>query len=93
MIDSPDKNDQPLLPHDEPESSRNLIGQLVKFLGLMTTIGGSLALIRTLGVQQAIWFSGPRVFFLALIPFGLILWGVGFWLSISPSQSNDKQDR
>ena len=57
--------------HDKPESSRHIAGQFLMFAGMLVTIGGSLALIRT----------GERsIFYTLLMPIGLGMWALGYWL-------------
>lgn len=56
----------------EPEESRRLLwGQALTFLGPMIAVGGALAILRT---------HQPSVFFSLLMPLGLVLLGVGYWL-------------
>jgi hypothetical protein len=69
-------NTNPPLPKS---SDRSLLADFLKFLGLMLTIGGSLAILRTHGVENR-WFSGPQLFFTLLIPVGLCMWAAGFFL-------------
>lgn len=68
------------LPHNPSDSNRSILGEFLKFLGLMLTVGGSLAILRTAGVAGR-WFSGPQFFFTLLLPIGLILWAVGLYLA------------
>lgn len=70
------------------ESSRHTTGQFLKFAGLLLTVGGSLATLRTRGVEDAFFDNRPW-FFLALIPVGLVVWFVGFRFCITPPKSTD----
>lgn len=59
------------------ESNRQITGQALKFGGLLLMVGGSLAMLRTRGVENG-FFDGLPLFFLLLIPVGLAAWVVGF---------------
>ena len=72
-------------PGSSPRDSN--FGAFLKFIGLMLTLGGSLAMIRTKGVGEH-WFSGPPIFFVLLILIGLGVWGVGFYLCGKARDSN-----
>ncbi len=48
-------------------------GQFLIFLGLIAIIAGSLAILRT---------GEKSLLFLALIPIGMVVWGVGKYLCI-----------
>jgi hypothetical protein len=65
----------------DTESPRAMAGQFLKFAGLMTVIGASLAILRTLRVGEHHWFEGNPLFFVALLPVGFALWAGGLRLS------------
>lgn len=64
------------------ESNRQITGQALKFGGLLLMVGGSLAMLRTRGVENG-FFDGLPLFFLLLIPAGLVAWVVGFRLCLT----------
>ncbi len=62
------------LPTDppNPDSTRALTAYALRFLGLIVTCAGALALIRT----------GERsIFYALLMPIGLVMWGTGFFMT------------
>lgn len=61
------------------ESSRQLCGQFLKFIGLVASAGGSLALIRLLGTREE---GNP--FYALFMPAGLVIWLVGFLMCATP---------
>lgn len=60
-------------PSPEPRSA--VVGQFLKFAGLMATIGGALAGIRLLGTPEE-----GSVFYAFFMPVGIVIWGVGYFL-------------
>lgn len=64
------------------ESNRLITGQALKFCGLLLIVGGSLAMLRTRAVENG-FFDGLPLFFLLLIPVGLVAWVVGFRLCLT----------
>lgn len=51
------------------DSPRYIVAQALKFGGLMLTVAGSLALIRT---------HERSLFYVSLMPIGLVIWFIGF---------------
>ncbi|MCE9592540.1 MAG: hypothetical protein K8S99_18690 [Planctomycetes bacterium] len=72
------------------ESNRLITGQALKFAGLVLTVGGSLAIFRTRGVESS-WFNDRPWFFLLLIPLGLVTWFVGFRLCAAAAPPSDRE--
>ncbi|MCC7192637.1 MAG: hypothetical protein IT444_07630 [Phycisphaeraceae bacterium] len=65
------------------ESTRSIAAQSCKFLGLMLTCAGALAVIRLLGTQE----ENQRWFYALLMPLGMVTWFIGFWLSLDRAKS------
>lgn len=61
------------------ESGRQVCGQFLKFIGLVASAGGSLALIRLLGTREE---GSP--FYALFMPVGLVIWLVGFLMCSTP---------
>src|SRR5947207_3073023 len=62
-----------------PESTRSIAAQAFKFLGLIATCAGALAVLRLMGTKE----EGQRWFYALLMPLGLIAWFIGFYLSLA----------
>jgi hypothetical protein len=55
----------------DTDSPAAITAQALKFLGLLVTAGGALAILRT----------GERnLLYVCMMPLGLVMWGAGFWL-------------
>jgi len=67
----PDETDPPVPDDREDDSPYAITAYALRFLGLITTCAGALAILRT----------GERSLFYALfMPVGLVMWGLGFWM-------------
>jgi hypothetical protein len=82
MPDQP--NNPPGPPHGHaglrpPESTRSITAQALKFLGLIVVCGGALAVLRLHETKEEVqsWF------YALLMPVGLVMWIVGFYLSLA----------
>jgi len=67
---------------DQPDSARLTAGQFLIFIGLMTSVAGALAIIRT---------HDGNLFFNLLIPLGLILWAAGKYLCVTARRTPPPQ--
>jgi hypothetical protein len=54
--------------------TRMTLGQFLCFTGIMVTLGGALAIIRTREFHEV------SIFYNALMPLGLIMWTAGAWI-------------
>lgn len=73
--------------HNPPESTRSIAAQACKFLGLIATCAGALAVIRLVGTDE----QNQRWFYALLMPLGLISWFVGFYLSLHRPGDGDSR--
>lgn len=62
------------------DSPQMVAAQALKFLGLLVSAGGSLAILRT--GQRSLLFA-------LLMLLGLIMWGIGFWLAARAPRQAD----
>lgn len=77
----PTRQTPPSEPHaQDGESGIAIAGQALKFLGIMLIAGGSLAMLRTRGVDDGRFFGGSPWLFLLLIPLGMAAYAGGFYL-------------
>ena len=62
-----------------PDTSRSIAGQFLMFIGPIVTMAGALAIFRT---------GEKTIFYLALMPIGLVMWIIGFRLRQLAHQRN-----
>lgn len=73
----------PQQPHNTnapTEDTRAIVGQMLSFLGLMTTVGAALTILIRAGRSSAV-FNPRDIFFALLMPVGLGVWWFGRSLS------------
>lgn len=98
MTHTPHDNPTPE-PHTPPDASRPappapaesgqlILGQFLKFAGMLVTAGGALAMFRTEEVGEW-WFGGRPWFFMVLLPLGMLIWVAGFFLVARSSRDGE----